>query len=209
MGNSIYRLLEFLLIFLAVPLLFYFELLPLPKIAALLGVTFIAVLLLWRDESYEFKHLFSKPLQPDFLKSLVWKSGLVALFLSILVLIIEQQHLFVFPKEQPLTWAIVLILYPFLSALPQELLYREFFFNRYESLFKREWILMLLSALSFSFLHIVYDNLWAVILSLIAGFIFARTYQKTRSLFWVSLEHAIYGILVFTIGMGRYFYEGF
>lgn len=209
MGSRIYRLLDFLLIFIALPLVFYFELLQVPKIAALLGVTLIAVMLLWRDESYELKHLFYKYSQADFLKSLLWKSGLVALSLIGLVFIVEPQSLFAFPKEQTLVWVLVLLLYPFLSALPQELLYREFFFNRYEKLFKKEWILVLMSALSFCFLHIVYDNIWAIILSMIGGFIFARTYQKTRSLFLVSLEHAIYGILVFTIGMGNYFYEGF
>ena len=209
MGSRIYRLLDFLLIFIALPLVFYFELLQVPKIAALLGVTLIAVMLLWWDESYELKHLFYKYSQADFLKSLLWKSGLVALSLIGLVFIVEPQSLFAFPKEQPLVWVLVLLLYPFLSALPQELLYREFFFNRYEKLFKKEWILVLMSALSFCFLHIVYDNIWAIILSLVGGFIFGRSYQKTRSLFWVSLEHAIYGILVFTIGMGNYFYEGF
>lgn len=209
MGSRIYRLLDFLLIFIALPLVFYFELLQVPKIAALLGVTLIAVMLLWRDETYDFKHLFYKTSQADFLKSLLWKSGLVALSLIGLVFIVEPQSLFAFPKEQSLVWVLVLLLYPFLSALPQELLYREFFFNRYEKLFKKEWILVLMSALSFCFLHIVYDNIWAIILSLVGGFIFARSYQKTRSLFWVSLEHAIYGILVFTIGMGNYFYEGF
>lgn len=209
--KSIIRLLEFLLIFLTVPLVFYFDVLPVPKIAALLAVTLFCLLLLWRDEAYDLKHLLYKPPQPAFvnLKRLLWRSGVVALLLTIVVLIIQPENLFVFLKEQPIVWAMVLLLYPFLSALPQEFLYREFFFVRYKELFKKDWILVYMSAISFSFLHIVYDNPWALILSLAGGFMFARTYLKTRSLFWVSVEHAIYGALVFTIGLGNYFYEGF
>lgn len=209
--KSIIRLLEFLLFFLAIPLVFYFDVLPVPKIAALLAVSLICLLLLWRDNAYDLKHLLYKPPQPAFvnLKRLLWKSGVVALLLVIIVLIIQPENLFVFLKEQPTVWAMVMLLYPFLSALPQEFLYREFFFVRYKELFKKDWILVYMSAITFSFLHIIYDNPWALLLSLAGGFMFARTYHKNRSLFWVSVEHAIYGGLVFTIGLGNYFYEGF
>ena len=35
---------------------------------------------------------------------------------------------------------------------------------------------------------------------------FATTYQRYRSLALVCLEHAIYGCLIFTLGLGWYFY---
>jgi membrane protease YdiL (CAAX protease family) len=102
---------------------------------------------------------------------------------------------------------VVMLLYPLLSALPQELIYRAFFFQRYDRLFPSEQWLGITSAIAFSALHIIYDNWWAVGLSLIGGFIFVETYRKSKSLYWVSLEHAIYGCLVFTIGMGHFFYD--
>ncbi len=203
------RFLELGMLFMALPVVFYYEVLSVPKIAALLFVALFCLFVLWRDKSYDLKNLFNKPGKPGLVKELIWKGGLVALVLIIFVLILQPEELFIFPQEQSLTWVMVMILYPFLSALPQELLYREYFFHRYDQLFKKEWVLMLMSALSFSFLHIIYDNLWAIILSFIGGLIFAQTYRITRSLYWVSLEHALYGCLVFTIGLGNYFYEGF
>jgi membrane protease YdiL (CAAX protease family) len=68
---------------------------------------------------------------------------------------------------------------------------------------------VLLSATAFAFVHIIYDNWWAVGLSFIAGLLFGTTYERTQSLFWVTVEHTIYGSLVFTLGMGNYFYEAF
>lgn len=207
--KRIIRYLEFGLLFIALPVIFYFEIVPVPKIAALLVIALCCLLVLWNDKSYDLKNLFNKPGKPGLVKKMIWQSGLAATLIIVFVLLNKPGALFVFPKEQPLVWVLVMLLYPFLSALPQEFLYREYFFHRYDHLFRKEWVLMLMSALSFSFLHIIYDNIWALLFSFIGGLIFARTYRSTRSLYWVSLEHAIYGCLVFTIGMGNYFYEGF
>jgi hypothetical protein len=46
------------------------------------------------------------------------------------------------------------------------------------------------------------------LLTLIGGWFFAETYARTRSMRLVWLEHALYGCLVFTIGLGDYFYHG-
>ncbi|MEU4707697.1 hypothetical protein AB0G00_14815 [Nocardia salmonicida] len=40
------------------------------------------------------------------------------------------------------------------------------------------------------------------------GVLFATRYQRTRSLLTTSVEHALYGILMFTIGLGDFFYHG-
>jgi len=50
--------------------------------------------------------------------------------------------------------------------------------------------------------------LLAVVMTSIGGLIFGWRYMKSRSLAAVSFEHALYGQLVFTIGLGRYFYHG-
>ncbi|WP_234730087.1 hypothetical protein [Acidocella facilis] len=45
-------------------------------------------------------------------------------------------------------------------------------------------------------------------LTLAGGWLFARSYAATRSLTFSGVEHALYGCLVFTIGLGQYFYTG-
>ncbi|MDZ7716529.1 MAG: CPBP family intramembrane glutamic endopeptidase [Balneolaceae bacterium] len=207
--QKIFRGIEFLLIFIGMPVVFYFNLLPIQKVVALLIVTLVCVLILWADSSYNMKKLFYRPTSVEQRKRLLVNSLVVAGSIAGLVLLIHPSTFLDLPRENTQIWLIIMTLYPLLSALPQELIYREFFFYRYEQLFPAKWALLLMSAASFSFLHIVYDNQWALLISFVGGVMFARTYQRTRSLYWVSVEHAIYGALIFTLGMRQYFYEGF
>lgn len=82
---------------------------------------------------------------------------------------------------------------------------RAFFFERCEALFGRATILM--SAVAFAFLHLLYENVVAVVLTLAGGLLFSITYARSRSLRLVWLEHSLYGILVLTIGLGEFFHS--
>lgn len=209
MKNRLYLALEFIVLYIGIPAVFYFELIAIPKIVALLAVALVSLLILWFDERHDFSQLFNYPTKGIPVRDLLAKSLGVACAIIFLVMFLHPADLFLFPRERPVVWMVVMLLYPLLSALPQELIYRAFLFQRYRPLFPSELTLAIASVLTFSGLHLVYDNWWAVGLSLIGGFIFVRTYRTTKSLYWVSLEHAIYGCLVFTIGMGNYFYEAF
>lgn len=103
----------------------------------------------------------------------------------------------------------VLLLYPIFSAFTQELLFRRFFFWRYEEWFgAHTTLLIIVNALIFGYVHIVFENWIAVVFSTLGGFLFAHTYHKTRSTLLVTVEHALYGDLLFTLGLGMYFYHG-
>jgi CAAX protease family protein len=65
-----------------------------------------------------------------------------------------------------------------------------------------------MSAVAFSFAHIIFRNPIAVIFTLIGGLLFAWRYAETGSLFTSSFEDALYGCWMFTIGLGQYFYRG-
>lgn len=203
------RAIEFVLIFIGTPVVFYFNLVPIRKVVALLLVSLLCVLVLWTDSSYNIRKLLYRPTSRQQTKRLLVNSLVVAGSIAGMVLLIHPSTFLDLPRENTQVWLIIMTLYPLLSALPQELIYREFFFYRYEEIFPTKWALLLMSAASFSFLHIVYDNQWALLISFVGGVMFARTYQRTRSLYWVSIEHAIYGALIFTLGMRQYFYEGF
>ena len=107
--------------------------------------------------------------------------------------------------SKPQAWVLLVVSYPFISALPQEIIYRAFFIDRYARLFGRATPIA--SALAFSFLHIIYGNAIAVVLTLAGGLLFAETYQRTRSITLVWLEHAAYGIAVFTFGYASFFFS--
>ena len=68
--------------------------------------------------------------------------------------------------------------------------------------------MVIASGLLFAFSHVVFRNWPAMALTLIGGVLFATTYRRTRSLLVCLVEHALYGLLIFTVGLGRYLYLG-
>lgn len=117
------------------------------------------------------------------------------------------ERLFSLPRERTQLWAMIMVLYPLLSVMPQELIFRSYIFCRFKSLFPGR-AMPFASAFAFGWAHILMQNWVAVVFSAIGGYLFARTYRETRSLAAVSFEHALYGCYLFTIGMGYYFYHG-
>ena len=119
-------------------------------------------------------------------------------------------HLFLgFPRFNPEIWLIVMILYPLLSVVAQELVFRTFFFHRYGPLFKdAKWLAVVSNGLLFGFAHIIFGNLIAVLGTTVVGFVLAYRYYETRSFWAVWLEHSLFGCLVFTVGLGGFFFTG-
>lgn len=195
-------------LFVVFPLLMFWDLIPLPKISVLILSAGYCVFQLWRDPTFG-RGFFRRKQSGDISKELLIRTPIVVGALLALILVLHPERLFAFPAERPVTWAIVMVLYPILSALPQEFIYRTFFFHRYGNFMSLKYAPIITSALAFSFVHIIYDNWWAVGLSFVGGLLFGITYARTKSLFWVTVEHALYGCLVFTLGMGNYFYEAF
>jgi hypothetical protein len=142
-----------------------------------------------------------------------WRIPAIRLLIAIPILIALTRLLapdwwLAFPRERPGLWALVMAAYPFLSAWPQEFLYRRFFFWRYAPLFGEGAARTAINAILFGWLHAMYDNWPAVALSALGGVFFATTYARSRNLALVWIEHALYGQLLFTFGLGRFFYEG-
>jgi hypothetical protein len=128
--------------------------------------------------------------------------------LAIITFLLLPQRFLSFPLERPALWTMVMLFYPLLSVVPQEFIFRSFFFARYRSIFPSSRSMFLASALTFGFAHVLLHNWVAVALSTIGGFYFAHTYQRRPSLALVWAEHALYGCFLFTVGLGYYFYSG-
>lgn len=120
----------------------------------------------------------------------------------------DPDRMFGLVLERPQFIIFLFCLYPVISALPQEFIFCSFFFNRYERYFKTGWPMIIASAVTFAYAHVLYINPVAPTLSLIGGLIFAHTYYKHRSLALVTIEHGLYGNYLFILGLGYYFYGG-
>jgi membrane protease YdiL (CAAX protease family) len=202
--------LEFALIFVALPLLsgWQGQLLRRWVIPQLLLLAGIFLVLLWRDPSFDRQQMRAIP--QDWRRSL---PRIVVFFVAggVAVLYLAGRSgvdLFSFPRERPLLWLLVVLLYPLLSALPQEVIFRLFLFHRYRSLFPDPRLMMLVSAGVFALAHLQLGNLLALGLPFLGGLLFAHTFGTTRSLPMVTLEHGLWGDWLFTLGLGVYFYGG-
>lgn len=133
----------------------------------------------------------------------------VAAVLAVAALaVFDRDRLFELPRERPLLWALIIVFYPLVSVYPQELVYRAFLMHRYAPLFGTGRGLVAASAAAFGCAHIIFGNPLSVALTLVGGALFATRYRRTGSLLAASVEHALYGILVFTVGLGEFFYHG-
>ena len=132
-----------------------------------------------------------------------------ALVLTGLTRLFLKEYLFYCPSHHFRIWLSIMVIYPLLSVYPQELIYRAFIFHRYKAMLPGKNAIVHLSAIAFSFGHVIYFHPLSIILTFFGGYLFAWTYVRTRSLLAVSVEHALYGCLLYTIGLGRFFYTGF
>jgi uncharacterized protein len=199
---------ELAAVFVVVPLLIYYRGIPNLPIPYILLTAFGAFLLLRSDATFSLSQLTSWGNFRPFLTAILIRDAVCIVGLGIAVYLLAPQLLFSLIRRSPGLWALIFLLYPLLSVYPQELLYRAFFFHRYEPLFGRGRGMLLASALAFAFVHIIFRNWLAVGLCAIGGFLFSLTYQTSGSLLLACLDHAIFGNFLFTIGLGQFFYHG-
>ena len=69
-------------------------------------------------------------------------------------------------------------------------------------MFKNELLFLFVNAILFSLAHMFFKNSLVIILTFFGGLLFAFTFNNTKSTLLVSIEHAIYGSWLFTVGMG-------
>jgi membrane protease YdiL (CAAX protease family) len=172
----------------------------------------ICIALLLLDKSFDRRQFWNaRALRSDLPRILILYAAVVVIAALALWFFFPERFLS-FPRERPRLYALVMVLYPLLSAYPQNLVYRTFFLHRYAPLFSRTAAatpaLILASAVAFSLAHLSFHNQIAIIATFAGGILFAITYTRTRSTFAASFEHALYGCAIFTLGLGSFFFHG-
>jgi membrane protease YdiL (CAAX protease family) len=199
---------EFVFLFVALPLGFRFSPVNLPALPMLWVVAGYASWQLLIDPRFDRGKLWNIGQLPGRLGVIlaIFMIAALAIWLGVRRFAPDLEWSFV--RQHPAFWALVMVAYPVLSVYPQGLLYRAFFFERYAELFPGRWAMILASAVVFAFLHIVFRNWLAVALTFLGGLLFAADYAATGSLATSSFDHALYGCWLFTVGLGQYFYHG-
>lgn len=201
MQSNFYKRIEFLILFMCLPLSFtYSYALEIKMAVGILGFIYVILVLLVTEvkKNKIISHLNFK----KFFKETIYKLLVIVIITTVFVWFTNKGLLFNVLLNKPKLWLIILFVYSFFSVFPQELIYRTFYFKRYNVLFKNETVFILINAIMFSLAHIFFKSFLVMLLTFIGGLLFAYTYNKTKSTLLVSIEHAIYGCWLFTVGMG-------
>ncbi len=197
-----------MVLFIAVPTALSFVLPARLLFPAIWLLAIISYVLLRRDPTFDRRQLWNA--------APAWRAlpGMLARFVAFAALLtgalwhFEPERLFIIPRTKPVLWAIIMVGYPILSVYAQEVAFRALFVHRYASVFRSDVAMVLACAAAFGYAHIIMHNTVAIAFCAIGGVLFTRTYLQTRSLLAVSIEHAIYGCWLFTVGWGWYFFAG-
>lgn len=204
-------LVEMLAFFVATPIAVYSLLYEfrIPLFKLLPPVFLFFILFLTFDRSFSWRRTLGNGIRLIDLASILTIFAIAGPAIALFAYNDIPQRFLAFPRYAYDLWVTVMILYPVISVTTQEVMYRVFFFHRYRPLFSGDpQGGIVLNAVLFSFSHIVFQNVTTLVISFLGGLLFAWRYESSRSYWALVLEHALYGNLIFTVGLGRYFYTG-
>jgi membrane protease YdiL (CAAX protease family) len=172
------------------------------KVGAVVMAVIYVLIVTVKNKLVSKKSLYSWP-KKSYWKFVFLRFVLLVLISTTLMYLFNPGKLFIVVKTNIWFWLMLSAFYSVFSVYPQEFLYRSFFFARYGKLIKSEVWFIVINALLFSLAHVGFKNILVLALTLIGGVVFAITYYKTKSLLFTSVEHAIYGSWLFTLGAGE------
>lgn len=197
---------EFAALYIATPIGIALFLPPRHMFTALFAVTLAGLMLLWRTGGFDWRSLLRG------WGRVAWAEvALVAaavLLTGFVLLTIERPEArFAILRGRPEFLLLIALLYPLLSALPQELIFRPLFFHRYGALLPRGQAMLIVNAAVFSLAHLMYWSPLVLVMTFVGGWLFARAYlSRGFPAAWVM--HAVAGNMVFAVGLGPWFYSG-
>lgn len=192
---------EFAVLFVVAPLVMAVLLPPKMMFPALFAVTIAGLLLLQITPGYSWRMLRRN--------RLVWWALVPMALGPILVGLWAVPDPFAFALNSPLFLAMIFLLYPILSALPQELVFRVLFFERYAPILPGgAWPSIILNAALFSLAHLMYWSPLVMVMTFAGGLAFGWAWRIRGSFGTALAMHAVAGNAVFLVGLGLYFYSG-
>ena len=199
---------EFLLVFGGFPLL----ILTMKNRGLMIATLWVGALIVWCVLKWGYQRLHAAewnwPGLRAGLKHVLLRFTVLAPLIALLAWFFIPESFLSMPRDRPELWVRIMFLYPLLSVWPQEIIYRSFIYHRYGPLWGNARGYIAASTISFGFMHVMFLNPVAVIMTALGGLLFASDFARHKSLGLACLEHALYGCLIFTVGLGRYFYSG-
>ena len=129
--------------------------------------------------------------------SLLSVVGLTLLFVVLALL----AYRFGYARFQPTETVLFYLFYVFISSPVQEFLYRGVTTYFGKSFGLSVWLIVLISSMLYSLVHIIYKDWILVVATFGLGVIWHRVYLKTNSLVGVMFSHSVFGALTIFLGL--------
>ncbi len=131
--------------------------------------------------------------------SLIWNTGLSVAFGILLYLAFAAKLI----REPTVpSWTLFYFFYVFISSPAQEFLYRSMVFAEMNAAGIRHPIwTVTISAVTFCFLHIIYNDVITLVVTLSMGVIWGVIYSKYPNFWGVTLSHAVLGVVSIAVGL--------
>jgi membrane protease YdiL (CAAX protease family) len=199
---------EFLCLYGLFPLVLAVLLPPIALFPGLLAVTTVGLLLLGITPGFRWRELGEGVARIGWGLVLFFTVATVAVGFAVLTAT-RPAELLTLPREAPRLMLMIAVLYPFLSALPQEIIFRPLFFRRYGALLpSRPETQVVLNAALFAGAHLMYWSWIVAAMTFAGGLVFAWSYRIRGNFPEAVVLHSIAGIVVFALGLGIFFYSG-
>ncbi|WP_340110255.1 CPBP family intramembrane glutamic endopeptidase [Pikeienuella sp. HZG-20] len=198
---------EFICLFVGAPLAAAAAFGRFPLFPALIGFTLIGCGLLAVTPGWRWRALLRGPVFGEWRLILGFALVTAAAALA-LTLALRPDRLFALPLSRPDLWLMILLLYPILSALPQELVFRALFFERYGALFPNRAAAVAMNGAVFALAHLFFANWVAIAMTGFGGAIMGWAYIRRGAFGLALVLHTLAGWIIFTAGLGVYFYHG-
>lgn len=208
---------EFVVLFVGVPLLMtaYFDRIlswgflgSFSLIATLWMLAGVAAALLAVTPGFSFRRIFNGAVFVQWRLIIAYAvvSTAVCVFFVLLLL---PGRLLSMPLHHTSLWLLIMVAYPVLSAFPQELIFRSLFFERYGPLFPSMVAAVAANGAAFGLGHLFFLNPVTIGMTALGGGLIGWAYlTRGRSLMLAWVLHSLAGQIIFTSGIGVFFFHG-
>lgn len=197
-SGSVTRLLLFLaIVYYLPPILLWLRIIPFSlRFHILVGMTFVVAV-------YAYVRKFSLSelgFRKDTLKdSLLW-NGLLSIVLVVIMLLAYQAGWIRKPTVP--SWTLFFVFYVFVSSPSQEFLFRSMTFAELNRCGVTSGIWqILITAITYSFIHVFYNDIITLGVTLFMGIIWGIIYRKYPNVWGVALSHAVLGVVSILVGI--------
>jgi len=206
-GLSLRLWLEFLVLFFGFPIVLGLFFGRFPLFPVLGGLTMVALLLLAITPGFRLRGLLKGPVFQEW-PIILGFTLITALTCVVITLWLVPERFMELPLNRTGLWIMIMVLYPVVSVIPQELIYRPLFFRRYGRLFPNVGWAVVTNGIAFGLAHLFFMNWVAIGMTTIGGLVMGWAYMRHQSFLLACVLHALAGQMIFTSGLGIFFYHG-